>query len=263
MRHNLKVIRGEEPISADAILSRYITRAATSPSAIQQNAYGRFISTLVEANMWRLFDVLYLLGASDQTLAKQNMVNTRHPLTEVNAPTWAADRGYTFNGTSQECTSTYNPSIHAERAQRTHDHISCYSLTASVNTGYDWGSTTGTLLGVKCRTGITAAMRINAASGQAPTVGIGAAPIHITGSRLSHNIAALTHMFFSNGILDSNASASSVAFENGTLGFGRAISLYCDRQIFMGSYGAGMNATEALIYYNACHAMAIAVGAAT
>lgn len=243
------------PYSAERSLTGWLARAASPPSATRQYQYGTFIESLMSQGLWPLFDLLHIHGATDQTLSKENLVSPLFPYTETAAPTWSADRGFTFNGTTQLLANTFTLSLHGSALKKNHAHIGCYALTAGTNTGWDFGDSAS--LACRVRTGTNGAIRVNGGTSLATLSG-GAIPLHVMGIRT----LASAHDCYRNGVFLSSQGTASAALPANIVEVGRAMTLFSDRQIFMTHLGGGMTAAQALSLYTAALALAQSIGAA-
>lgn len=232
-------------------------RMTTPPNTTRKGVIDTYIVALKNAGCWALLDMLHVMAAADSQAAGLNWMSTSFPLTPVNAPTFTADRGYTFNGTTQECTTGFAPSVNGVQLQRNSAHIGDFALTAGASTGFDYGETTGTVLASKARTGANGSVRVNFGSTLASSAG-GTVPIHVMGIRR----VSTTALCFRAGVQVATAAQTSAALSANTVGVGRAISLYSDRQIAITHLGGAFDDTQALAFYNASLAYLQAVGAA-
>lgn len=81
----------------DAIL--YFNQLTGSLPISFKNAVNTYVRALKTAGIWTQLDRLWLHATPNQQNARISIVNpTSTPITEVNAPTWTANLGYTGNG---------------------------------------------------------------------------------------------------------------------------------------------------------------------
>ena len=62
--------------------------------------YITLINGLVADLVWSQLDLLYILATQNSTVALLNLTSSSFPLSAINAPTFAADQGYTGNGSN-------------------------------------------------------------------------------------------------------------------------------------------------------------------
>lgn len=95
--------------SAEA--QQFFDRLVTPPSDTRKTQYATLIDALVTAGIWAKLDVFYVFAAADRATALTNLKQSNYGGTEVNTVTFAADTGYTGNGSSTGITSGYNPAV--------------------------------------------------------------------------------------------------------------------------------------------------------
>jgi hypothetical protein len=75
---------------------RIFSAFTTPPSAARQTLIQNCVGSLITAGVWDKLDALYMLAAADSQAAKINWKNPgTYNCTEVNAPAFAADMGFT------------------------------------------------------------------------------------------------------------------------------------------------------------------------
>src|SRR3990167_3364982 len=91
---------------------RYITQLASGrPNYIHQRRVDTLVEGLKQDGNWRLLDRLWIFAQPLQELSRVSLVNpTSTQITEVNAPTWTANQGYTGNGVNMYLNTNFNPS---------------------------------------------------------------------------------------------------------------------------------------------------------
>lgn len=89
--------------------STYLART-TGLSGTEQSAYDAMICGMVTDATWSLFDALYVFATNTTTTANLNLVSTSFGLTLNGSVTFAADRGYTGDGTTGYFTTGFIPS---------------------------------------------------------------------------------------------------------------------------------------------------------
>lgn len=240
---------------AEALFARMAT-AGDEPDDTRKGHINTLIAALKSAGSWAKMDLLYVYAAHAQSVAPLNWLADTFPMTEVNSPTFTVDRGYTGDGATSELTSTFAPATHGVNLQRDSAHIGAFVLDDGGSTGYDFGATTGTLLGVRARAGTNGAVRVTSSSTVAGSSG-GSAPLHIMGIRR----VSTTTLNFRNGAQVNSSATASSALATNTIGSLRAISLYSVRQNAICHIGGALSDGEALATYNAFLAYLQAVGA--
>lgn len=104
----------------------------TIPTAYK-TAVNNLVLTLKFNGIWPELDRLWIHAAPNQQNALVSVVNpTSTPITEVNGPTWAANLGYTGNGTSSFLSTNYNPVINGVNYTLNNASFGAY-ITTDVN----------------------------------------------------------------------------------------------------------------------------------
>lgn len=88
---------------------RLFQRFAVQPSAARKKAISTLIKRLKESGAWYAMDAFYVLWAEDEQSARLNWIENRYNLTAANSPTFTANNGYSFNGTTQYLDTGFNP----------------------------------------------------------------------------------------------------------------------------------------------------------
>ncbi len=96
-----------------AVIAHAITNSYALPSTKQLQYFSTVVTELKSAGQWTIHDIFYVTyndNSSGQSFAR---INWRNPslyyLNPVSAPTWTANVGYTFNGTTQYLDTGFNP----------------------------------------------------------------------------------------------------------------------------------------------------------
>jgi len=125
--------------SIDPDAARWI---AVVGSANVSQPRGRLVSDTIRAlkaaNVWAALDFLPVLTAENTASALVDWKNLR-TMTATNSPTFVADAGYAFNGTSYINTG-FIPSTHATSATGTSQMIGVYERTNVASSGRAFGA---------------------------------------------------------------------------------------------------------------------------
>lgn len=81
---------------AEALFARF----TVPPDTTRKGHIDTLIVALIAAGIWTKLDVLYVTAAADAQAGQRNWKADAFNLTEVNSPTFTADRGYAGNGTT-------------------------------------------------------------------------------------------------------------------------------------------------------------------
>lgn len=79
----------------------FFARLTTQPTSARKVLYNTAIAGLVSAGLYSKLDAYGFLAAADAATAKTNLISSSYALTEVNAPTFTADIGYTAAATKK------------------------------------------------------------------------------------------------------------------------------------------------------------------
>ncbi|HYE38234.1 hypothetical protein [Methylocaldum sp.] len=112
------------PIDADA--QTVMDAFDVSPSLVRAQQISRFVSQLKAAGVWSKLDALFVLAAHDAQAARVNWKDVATVATEQNSPAFTADRGYTFNGTSNYLATGFVPSTDCTQATGTAGFVGVY-----------------------------------------------------------------------------------------------------------------------------------------
>lgn len=84
---------------------------SVTPNTTRKKIINTLIKQLKADNNWGFIDGLWITAAHSQQAAKLNWINPiKFTLTEVNSPTWMADKGYTGDGATSYLNTNYDPS---------------------------------------------------------------------------------------------------------------------------------------------------------
>lgn len=120
------------------VISRVLFGTAVSPQAaaflartsglngIHRTAYIKLINGLVADGLWTKIDALWIMATQDSATALLNLINTSFALTLTNSPTFAADQGYTGNGTTMSINTGFAPASAGTAFSQNSASISAY-----------------------------------------------------------------------------------------------------------------------------------------
>jgi hypothetical protein len=229
----------------------------TPPTTARKNLIDACVVSLKTAGVWTKLDALYAFAAADSQAAK---INWKAPgtfnCTEVNAPAFTVDRGFT-GASTKYLDSGFNGTTAPSPKYLLNDaSIFGWSLTsaadASAMIGQDAGSTaamwpkessTGNVFGrINCgniNTGVT-------------LTGLGLTGVSRTG--------ATTVKFYRDGASIHSAATASTAVINYSIKFLTADAGYWAGQIAAGGIGGGMTDADNTALYNALRTYMTGVG---
>ncbi len=132
------------PYEAEAVA--LFARFTTPPTAARKRVINTLIKALKTAGIWGKLDCLYVMAAADAQAARRNWIADVYNLTPVASPVFAADRGYTGDGSSSYLDTSFIPSTAAGRHALNSAHISAWSLTDVIAAGCLMAACVGTSL---------------------------------------------------------------------------------------------------------------------
>lgn len=115
----------------------YLANCPTVPSASWINALNTLIRSLILNGNWSNLDRLWIFAtpAGCQSNAHISVVNpTSTPITEVNSPSWTANKGYTGNGTNSYLNSNFNAHTQGVKFTLNNNSYGVYSVSNATPT---------------------------------------------------------------------------------------------------------------------------------
>lgn len=226
-----------------------------------------FIRTEKASGAWALTDDYWGLWAEGEAQALTSL-KQRRLATAVASPTFTADRGYAFNGTTQYVDTGFIPLTHAVAMGTNSVHIEAYERTnVTANTTAAGAATNGTIsLQVRPRSGTTSSGFANA---QITTFSLpsadsrGLTQIGRAGSAVGDVYGAKNGVDLSVSVVSGGVGASLPGFALYIGGNNVAGTLTTPRACSVGfvSCGAALTEAQRLARYNAVQAWATSVGA--
>ena len=236
----------------------------TGLDALHVSAYISLIDGLVADAIWSKLDVLYIFATQNRTTALLNLVSTDYNGTEVSAPTFTIDRGYTGTFGPKTITIGFNPTTAVSpEFTRNSAHTMGWSVT-------DVGVQGTGLLGYSI-SGNEAAIIPRYTDGNAyfrtnSSATAGQAVPSSQGFFLGNRSSATAVQGYRNGslIMNHTSSDNSVPVQNATMAMlGLNINgnvQECLHQLAAASIGSSLSGTDVGNYYNRLRAYMTAVG---
>lgn len=137
--------------SAQAIFDAF----TTPPTDARKDVIETFVLALKAADVWDELDIFYVLAAETSQAARINWKNPGVKTSSaVNSPVFAADRGYTGNGTSARLDTGWVPSTDAVNFTQDAASIWVWSRTSGQSTQFDVGAlSVGRIAAMRIRSG--------------------------------------------------------------------------------------------------------------
>lgn len=237
----------------------------TPPTAARQVLINNLVVALINAGVWSLLDVLYLLAAADSQAAK---INWKSPgtftATEVNAPAFVADRGYTSNGSTSYLNAVYNPQTAAGNLTQDSAHLAVHvgTNTAAATTKSEVGWLRGRI------SALTAASAWQVQANSTSTSALTNTPNTSLGAFLWTRVATGAFRYFQNGSFVASVSLVSSGLSNSNMlicawNNSGTPANFSDRQVSAVYAGGGLTDAQVSAAYTAVAAYLTAVGAPT
>jgi|SRR3990172_2015167 len=228
----------------------------------------RIVDTLVRAlkysGNWTLIDRLWLFASETQQGAQISLVNpSSTAITEVNAPAWVANQGYTSNGTTSYLNSNINIATGTVQYTQNNACIGLYSRSNVAEDLYDMGVFDGgttrraQIISRSLTDTMNAALNSNTNSTMANTSS--------SGLMISARTASDLTTFYRNAVSLGTINAASASISSYNLfvlclnATGSATG-YSTKQISMSLIGAG--SINQLSLYNSIQAYMLSIGSA-
>jgi len=230
---------------AAALAARFTTPPTNSRKALIDTLVG----SLKTAGVWSKLDAFYMLAAADAQSSLLNWVSTSYNLTAVSSPTFAADKGYTGNGTTSYLDTGFNPTTApSPKFTQNSAHLGLWSRTNLPNGAADSqdAGSANAYIGRSVAVAGRALGRPNASSGQ--QFGDGAYPGHAVWARS----AAAVWESYAQGVDAGGGTTASAAPTNSTLAILRSRDgNFGANQIASVHIGSNLTAGEVQAAYNA------------
>jgi hypothetical protein len=121
--------------SALAETEALVARFTTPPTAGRKAVINTAIGGLIDAGIWTLLDWCYFLAAADSQAALLNWKAASFDATIVNAMAFAADDGFTSDGSTSYLTTGWVPSTHGVNYTQNSASFGAYSRTNAAANG--------------------------------------------------------------------------------------------------------------------------------
>jgi len=241
------------PAAATAL----IARMTVPPNAARTTAIINLVSALQDAGSWSTFNGLWMFAAADTQAGKLNWISTSYPFAPNGTVSFAADRGYTGNGTNSSGTFGITYSLLSKYLQNSAS-VGWWSRTATALDKVDWGISAGddNARGIAYNTANNMSGRINGTTTTSGGVGTG------VGLAAVNRSGATAYQLYKNGANVANGADASTARSNNDLVlFHDKGAGWSTRQLACFWIGGSLTATQHADTYTAIAAYMTAVGA--
>lgn len=229
----------------------FLNRVAAGQTDARQWYYNQCIARLMYHGIWTKLDGLYLFAAAEQATALLSLVSATFNATAINSPTFAANVGFTGNGSSSYIDLNYNSLSGGGLFTQNSLSIFAWSNTAAQQAAGDVGNPAA---GAGAHTGFLIRFTDNNLYGNCAgsTYNTGVTD----GSGLFHlsRTASNAYAQYRSGVSLATSAGASAALQNATLQIGSENGGFSTRQWIAGGIGGGMTATDATNLYNTLRA---------
>lgn len=228
-----------------------VARMTGAPSSARVGAIDACVRALKAGGVWSKLHALWLLAAHDAQAARLDWTGA-HDLTEVNAPSFTADRGYAGDGASAHLDTGWAPSMGAQDSicLGVWSRTSAQSNTPAIGTGSAGGFSLGTR-----NTADFGSARLNSSTAAGATVTDGSG--WFAGNRSGANAV----QFYRGGIEIGSGTTASTAPASAAVTIGRYNNAYSNRELAAAAIAASLSAGEHAALHAALAGYLAAVGA--
>lgn len=134
--------------SYDADASAVFGAFSVAADDERKNQIDTLVTSLKAAGVWSKLDSLFVFAAHHEQAARVDWKAVSRIATAVSSPTFTADRGFTFNGSSSYLALGFNPSTHGVNLTGTSGTHGVYSRTNATSDGSAYGATSSSTVNV-------------------------------------------------------------------------------------------------------------------
>lgn len=228
-------------ISAANASKRLFDAMTVKPLSIRASLIKQTVDRLQAAGVWDKLDVFYVLAAHTAQAAGLNWIDPGKYAATVNGTmTFAANAGYTGDGSTGYLDTGFIPDTHATKATSASAEIGARIGTITNSTALDFGDNAGNS-GIRVRSAsefakINGVTPLNADVGSSPAL-------------LAARIHAGNMLYVYNGVMASPAAATSLGLPTGSLRIGAGNATFSDRQIQYAFFGSALSSEENAAIY--------------
>jgi hypothetical protein len=231
--------------AATALFARF----TTPPTTARKRAINTYIVTLQNAGVWNKLIGLYVLQAADAQAAQRNWIQDLYNASPTASPTFTADQGYAFNGSTQYLDTGCAGNLADAKWGQDNTCFGTFQRTSGTLNRATMGQASSFNCFVDPRntagTDSRGQVHVGAAITKAESVG------NRTGLVAAYRNASGTMGLNRNGVdLGTSASTSTTRNASNFL-VGAASSSFCTDQISMAFWGGHLTAAELLSLHNA------------
>lgn len=251
------------PAAAGGGCSQATAALARVSGGVNTSAYTTGICALVTAGIWSTYDTFFILATDTSADALVNLVSSSFPATAVAAPTFTANKGFAFNGTTQDLTVPYTFSTSGGQWTRNSASFGAWSIEPSgtPSNGCSIGGTGAGFdnilspftFGSVANIGIQTGTNISSA-----TIADG------TGMYLASRTSATQLDGYKNGVNGiTSAANASTPLQANTITIGNCTGTgWYNSTVALAHSGSGLSSAQAATEYTIVHTMLNSISAA-
>lgn len=245
--------------TSDTDYDNLIAAASVAPTDFRKGLIARFIGALYAASVWAKMDVMWVLAAHDEQFGRLNWKSPGNfTLTAVNSPTFTTDRGFAGNQSTSYLATGWDWATNGVQYTQNNAHASVYQRTGGTGNPLLMQDNASYRTAVAGRVNVP--LRINGATNI--TGGSATQPAH---GIVRRNVSTDASLMI-DGVQVATVASTSTTGANTSdfcFGGGAAGAPFNGAQAAGGTFGAYLDDTEALAFYNAWNAYMVALGADT
>lgn len=238
---------------------------SVQPTTTRKGQIDALIVGLKSDGVWTKLDWLTVLAAHDAQAGRVNWVTPAQVASEVNAPTFEVDRGYTGNGTTSYLASGWTSAVVGAKMVLNNSSLFAWSRTDVNNTNqYDLGNARNQLNSRSLAAG-GPVCRVNDGTGTGQTL---ASSIGLTVA--TRTDSANRSLYRNASLLGTNAQASValgtsemfILAQNNSVSPATVPANYSTRQIAVAGWGSHLTADNVTALHTRLNTFLTAIGAA-
>ena len=240
---------------------------STPPTTTRKGQIDTCVTSLKSAGVWSLLSMMHLMAAADSQAASINWINpATFTFSTVGSPTFTADLGYTFNGTSNYLNTGFTPSTAGGNFA-----LSSASFGVYVNGG-PTGTSGSVQLGVNSGTDYMYIRANNSAGATGiegavndPAGGLSTPVATAFGLSAINRSTSTALQYYKNGVSVATAVKTSTALPSqpvyiGAYNAGGSPGAFTTSRIAFEFMGGSLSGTQQTALYNAVLAYLTAIG---
>lgn len=249
----LKAGRGVVGYTYDSAAVSFFARMSNQPTQARAILYSNFFAALRNAGILSVMDAVYMFAAADSQASLLNLVQNAYNATVVGGPTFAANKGYTGTGVSNDHLNTLvfpttSPSLNLGL---TSGHLSAWSLSAVPNGG---------LIGTDGDSTLSILVNAGAMLGRVFDLDATTQPL-AAGFYTASRTGATARSIYLNAVGTATAATGTGTLTAGNVTILEAGASFSSSQVAFATIGGGLTQANVTALYNAARTYLQGVGA--